>query len=245
MARRGVNLMGVCLLAMAAVACGRADGPDAPAVRPEGKAASSSDPAPGASVPLYKKADCPSLPQGSPSRGDVFDYRLLTDTGGVDASSLRRQVIGRVSGDTAEYDETLEVATKGPFPAEARGARFAILPTNILGATVRYEGAHDAISRLRPGQTISIPVTYSRGASTLHDEAEVTLLECGVSEAVIVGAANEPVIVYRLVMPYSTSLNPDELSEKLDNQFIVSHSRGWPIAERVSSGTLVLTSRKE
>lgn len=245
MARRIANLMSIGLMGIAAVACGRAEEPGLSAAEPAAKAAAPVGPAPGATIPLYRQADCPAGPSGRPSPGEVFDYRMLTDAGGLDRSALRRQTVKAVSGDVVDYDEMLEMTGQGAFPAEARGVRLVILPTQILGASVRYEGANDAMTALEPGQTVTIPAAYSRGRSTLQGQAKVTLIECGVSAAAITGAAGEPVVVYRLVMPYSTTLNPDELSETLDNEYVVSHARGWPIAERTSSGTLVLIPRTE
>lgn len=242
MARRIVNLMSVGFMGIAAVACGRAEEPGPSAT---GQAVEAAVPAPGARVPLYRQGDCPAGPSRPPSPGDVFDYRMLTDSGGLDRSALRRQMVKAVSGDAVDYDEMLEMTAQGAFPAEARGVRLVILPTQILGASVRYEGAGESMTELQPGQTVSIPAAYSRQGSTLRGEARLSLIECGVSTTAVAGAAGERVVVYRLVMPYSTSLNPDELSEMLDNEYVVSHARGWPIAERTSSGTLVLIPRPE
>lgn len=245
MARKHFTLFNICLAGLVATACGQAEtkpraDPAAPA-----SAADTSAPAAGAAVALYEEAPCPTGPAGRPRAGQVFDYRMITDEGGVDPSALRRQTIRSVSGDAVEYDETLAMTGQGEFPPEARGVRLEILPTRILGESIRYEDAGQALAGLEPGGSASIPASYSRGGEAREAAAEVTFTGCGVATPAVAGAAGEAVRVYRLVMPYSTTLSPDELSETLDLQFVVSHARGWPVAERAASGTLVLATPAE
>lgn len=206
-------------------------------------AGSSASQAPRAAVLLYRPAVCPSTPIGAPKPGDILDWRLLTEDGEGDTTSLRRQVIRSVTGDTVAYDEILAMSDFEPFPVEARAVQLGFLPTEILEASVRYDGAYEAITALRPGESVSIPFHLSRSWSTKSAEAKVTLISCGVSAPVITGAPEEAVLVYRLIMPYSTTLNPDVLSETLDSEYVVSRVNGWPIADTTAAGTFILVPR--
>ena len=224
---------------LAMAACGQAEAPD----DSSSEASRASLIKSLASVPLYETTQCSTDPLGAPKAGDMLDWRLLKGTGDLDMSSLRRQRIKAVTGDTVDYDEILEMSAHGAFPAEARAVRFGILPTRLMEASVRYDGASEAIAGLTPGMTVSIPFHLSRAGSTLSAVAQVTLVNCGVSTAAITGAPGEAVVVYRLVMPYSTTLEPNALSQTIDSEYVVSRARGWPIADTTASGTFVLVPR--
>ncbi|ATQ43107.1 hypothetical protein CSW64_12130 [Caulobacter mirabilis] len=195
---------------------------------------------------LYRKAECADAALASPKAGQSFDYLLLASDGKPDRSMARRQTLRAVSGDLVDYSEALIPVGKDSFPPEPRQVRMGILPTTILGGSVRYEGAAAAMEGLRPGTSAEIPITETRAGSPPKPAvATLTFVGCGLSEPIVVGAANEPVRVFHVKLPYSTSEKPGEFTRMIDTEFLVSQSRGWPIAERTPSGTLVLVANAE
>jgi len=237
-----VMLVGLGCTALGVAACDQTESPVAEAAPEVAK-----QPSQDAAVALYRTAECgPEKPPTGPTAGETFDYLMLGPDGSLDRMFTRRQTIRAVSGDLIDYTESLIRTGADAFPPEQRRVQLRVLPTMILGAAVRYESARTAMEGLGVGQTATLPMTATRPDHPPKEaEASLTFVGCGVSEPIVEGAAGEPVRIYRVKLPYSTPAEPDALTRSIDTEFLVSQSRGWPIAERTPSGTLVLVSPPE
>lgn len=190
---------------------------------------------------LYIRAACDQA-SVSPetTQGRTFEYRFTS--GGDDPPSGRRETIRAITGDLAAY---LSASTyQGmAMPAEDRQRRLGFLPTSVPGATIRYENAEAVVAGLEPGQSAVLPMAESvQDREPVSGQARVTFVSCGVTDPAVTGAPNEPVRIYRLMLPHSTPDTPGVLSSHADLEFAVSPRLGWPIVERSPSGQFVLTS---
>lgn len=227
--------LGLCLAAVGLAACDPVE-TSGVTVSPEAR-----DSLPETVPVLYREADCVE-PSATAETGQVYEYRLLDPDGEPDMTSSVRRSIRAVSGDQIDYSEQLTMEGVGTLPAEPRRVRLSVLPTRFMTNSVRYENAAAAMGELRPGQSVDIRMweTTETSPEPLQGEATLTFVGCGLSNPVVVGAPDEPVRVYRVQLPYSRIDTPGEFSSMMDNTFLVSATRGWPIAERQGGGTLVL-----
>lgn len=190
-------------------------------------------------VALYREAACDAEPIASPVAGQVFEYRML-GPGGL-GSAGRRQTLRAVSGDRVDYAESLVMPGMGALPAEPRQVRKVVLPTLLMDTRILYENAAARVEGLSPGQSVDIVFSVAEAgfpAPPSQATAKLTFVGCGVSGAVVTGAPDEAVRVYRLHAPGLPG-------GMVDTEFLVSPTRGWPIAERQRGGVLVLTSASD
>lgn len=196
---------------------------------------------------LYRQSECLASQQATaPSEGQLFVYQMLGPDGVSLTSMKREQTIRSVTGDQVGYSEVLSMEGMPPSPPEQRQMRLGLFTTATSGRSMRFEDAAGTLGKLRPGMSAEIAmietVEFDEGRTTASGQISLTFLGCGISETIVAGAPDEPVRVYRLVIPFSSPGSPGKLSEKVELEVLVSQTRGWPVAERSSSGTSVVTS---
>lgn len=176
----------------------------------------------------------------------MFVYQMLAPDGVSLTSMKREQTIRSVTGDQVDYSEVLSMEGMPPSPPEQRQTRLGLFTTATSGRSIRFEDAARTLSSLLPGMSAEIAMTETiesdDGRTTASGQMSLTFLGCGISERIVAGAPDESVRVYRLVIPFSSPDSPGNLSESVELEVLVSEKRGWPVAERSSSGTSVMTS---
>nr|WP_315050828.1 hypothetical protein [uncultured Brevundimonas sp.] len=118
-------------------------------------------------------------------------------------------------------------------------------PISAPGASIRYDGPGLDVALLKAGSPTRSPMSQtvqgSSGGQIASGRVEATPIGCGVTTAAAPGAPNEPVRVYRLVIP---TLSPSSTCapEPAEMERLVSTRTGWRVAQRSPRGLTVLAA---
>lgn len=201
-----------------------------------------------ASSVYYQASPCPSgFLYNGPAPGSVFDYQVAESSLGDPAGLVIRHTISSSSNARVSYGESILSAGGEPTPADGYAMIAAVLPAMGPGRSLRYEAPDlDALSRLGPGQTATYKMTetLTRGPATrAHTgEVRVTLDGCGRTTEKVPGARNEPVHIYRVVIPFLTPDSPE--ASAVEMEWVIADRFGWKVVERSASATSVLVSKQ-
>lgn len=199
--------------------------------------------------PFYSPAACgPSDAYVAPPIDAIFNYQLVESDNRPNPALIQSERIRSADAHVVTYEE--EMRTPG-LPAtgqtEVRQTIAGVLPGESQVRKVRYPALDPAnLLTMQAGEVVKVPAsetsTFQEQTRTVEGQYEVTFVGCGRTTALVTGAPNEPVRIYKLVrFARSAGLNQDTVRYS-EVERLVSSRFGWMVLERAPGAMMMLTS---
>lgn len=199
--------------------------------------------------PFYRPVACgPSEPYVAPPIDAVFNYQLVEEDNRPNPALIQSERILAAEAHEVTYGESMRSpGMPGAGQTETRQTVAGVLPGEGQVRKVRYPALDPAgLLTMEPGEVVRIPAaetsTFQEQTRTIEGQYEVTFVGCGRTTALVAGAPDEPVRIYRLIrFARSAGLGQDAVRYS-EVERLVSSRFGWMVLERAPGAAMMLTS---